>query len=67
VNNFHLCHARTAFRDSAVPSEKRVLVRTWIDRIHSTPALAELSDNSTSECAGKFPLLGSAFERALAS
>ncbi len=31
VNNRRMCHSRTAFIDSPKQSQKRTLVRTWID------------------------------------
>ncbi len=67
VNNCHLCHSRTAFTDSLVPGQKRVLVRTWIDRMHATPARTDLSCSSTHDSISRDGVLDSAFDPALAS
>lgn len=67
VNNHQLCHSRTAFTDSPDPRRKRVLVRTWIDRVHPAPALSDLSCSFAHECSDKNPVLDSAFDPALAS
>ncbi len=50
VNNRRMCHSRTAFIDSSKQSQKRTLVRTWIDDMQhpiESGALIKSSKNSS--------------------
>jgi len=47
ANNRRMCHSRTAFIDSPKPSEKRTLVRTWIDDLQQPIESAALIRSST--------------------
>jgi len=67
VNNQHLCHSRTAFVDSPEQSQKRTLVRTWIDDINHKPSQGRIIESSSGQSKNRIASAHNEFDPALAS
>ncbi|MGW2842927.1 TauD/TfdA family dioxygenase [Streptomyces sp. NPDC001493] len=54
INNFHILHARSAFRDAAGPDEGRLLLRLWLSFADSPALPPEYADMYGSTTGGAY-------------